>query len=129
MSLSAIMDTDKDEAQRKREAIELAYVSLARPGAKAVPQPIIIDMNDSTGARMQLLFPDRTLIHRGGYTGFLATNRLENKEVGLVTTNSNPYLLDAAAAKGQPVLSKGRDIMRIQGVDQFTCGIVVFRKD
>jgi len=128
MNLSAIMDTDEDEARRKREPIDLAYVSLARPGARAVPQPIIVDLNDRTGVRMQSLFPGRDMIHRDGYIGFLARNRAENKDVGLVTTNTNPYLLDAAAARGQPVLSKGLPIMRMDGTSQFICGIVAFRK-
>ena len=129
MSINAILDTDQDEAKRKCEPINLAYVSLARPGPKAVPQPIVIDLNDSTATRLQLLFPGRTPIHRGGYIGFAAKNNMENKAVGIVTTNSNPYLLNAAEARGQPVLSKGYPVIKMQGADQFTCGIVVFRKD
>lgn len=128
MKVSAIMDTDEDEARRKREPINLVYVSLARDEARAVPQPIIRDLNDPTGVRMQSLFPRRHLIHRGGYIGFLARNSAEKKEGGLVTTNTDPYLLDAAEARGQPVLSKGLPIMKINGTSQFICGIVVFRK-
>ena len=129
MSVNAIMDTDDDETRRRREPIDLAYVKLSRPGANAVPQPLIIDLNDPTGARMQLLFPDRTLRHRDGYTGFAAQNSMENREIGLVTTNTSPFFLNGAPANGQPVLSLGLPIIRMQGPDQFTCGIVVFRKN
>lgn len=102
MSIDAIMDTDADEKRRRRVPIDLAYVVLSGPKKREIPQQLIIDQNDSTGARMQLLFPHRNLRHRDGYTGFAALNSME---IGIVTTNTNPFFLDAAKAKGQPVLS------------------------